>query len=145
MNSRHLTSGLLILATALSFNANAEEQLGRLFMTPQRRAVLEQQRKYNIEEQQTPQGATMSLDGVIVRSNGKKTVWINGRAQNDNKNGSGVSTNIVPGNPGQAGIESSDGARTRLRVGQKLNRATREISDELGGGKLEVKPPQSQH
>ena len=145
MNHRHLISALLILATALSLNASAEEKLGRLFLTPQRRAVLEQQRQYNIEEQQTPQGATMSLDGVIVRSSGKKTVWINGRAQNDNNSGTGISTNVSAGTPGQAGIEAGDGANTRLRVGQKINRATREISDGLDGGRLEVKPPAQQH
>ena len=116
-----------------------EEHLGRLFLTPERRAVLEQQRQLNIQEQQALQGVTISLDGVVVRGNGKKTVWINGRAQSDNSSDSGVSTKISPVNPGRAAIESSDGAHIGLRVGQKLNRATREISDGLDGGRLEVK------
>jgi len=28
-----------------------------------------------------------------------------------------------------------------LRVGQKINRATQEINDGIGGGRVEVKPP----
>ena len=142
MSHRHLVLALLALTTALSFDAQAEDKLGRLFMTPQRRAMLEQQRQNNLEIQQTEQGATMSLDGVIVRSSGKKTVWINGRAQSDNSNG--INARVSPGTPGQAGIETS-GSTTRLRVGEKVNRATHEISDGLDGGRLEVKPPPPQH
>lgn len=128
------------IATGIPF-AHASETLGRLFLTPERRAVLEQQRQFNIQEQQTLQGSTMSLDGIVLRNNGKKTVWINGRAQNDNASDLGLSTKVVPGTPGQAKIEAGDGANTNLRVGQKINRATSEINDGLEGGRLEVKPP----
>lgn len=125
--------------------AQAEEKLGRLFFTPERRALLEQQRQLNLQDQQTVQGATMSLDGVVVRSSGKKTVWINGRAQNDNNSNLGVNARVAPGDPAHAGLTAGSERQTDLRVGQKINRATQEINDGLDGGRLEVKPPPQQH
>ncbi len=133
---------LLLIATTSTPLGHAEV-LGRLFLTPAKRTQLEQQRAYNLEEQKTLEGSTVRLDGVIVRSSGKKTVWINGHPQHDNSNELGVSAQVAPGNPGQVGI--SDGSTsTRLRVGQQINRATREVQDGIDGGKLEVKPPPRQ-
>ncbi len=144
MKRRCAIAATVCIAAGLAPLAHGAERLGRLFLTPERRAVLEQQRQFNIQEQQTLQGSTMSLDGVVVRSSGKQTVWINRRAQNDNSNDLGVTTRISPADPGNAGIEAGDGASTSLRVGQKINRATREINDGLEGGTLEVKPPPRQ-
>ena len=71
-------------------------------------------------------------------------MWINGQAQHDNDNGLGLNTRIAPGNAARAGITASGERQTDLRVGQKVNRATGEISDALEGGRLEVKPPSAQ-
>ena len=141
MTVRHTSVLLFLAAACVTPVANAADALGRLFLTPEKRVVLEQQRQFNIQERETLQGSTMSLDGVVVRNNGKKTVWINGRAQNEGESAFGLSTRVAPGNPGQAKIEAGDGASTNLRVGQKINRATSEIQDGLEGGRLEVKRP----
>jgi hypothetical protein len=139
-HGRHL-SILFFLGSVSAPAFSAEETLGRLFLTPERRAVLEQQRQYNLQEQKSLEGASVRLDGVIVRSSGRKTVWINGHSQNDNNSDFGVSASVAPGNAAQAGLSTGGDAQTRLRVGQQINRATREISDGLDGGRLEVKPP----
>ena len=144
MKFPHRTALLLLTLTALLPQAQAEEKLGRLFLTPARRTMLEQQRQFNLQEQKTLEGATIRLDGVIVRSSGKKTVWINGQPQYDNNNSLGVETHIAPGDPGQAGLAAGNEHQTKLRVGQKINRATQEISDGLNGGRLEVNPPPRQ-
>ena len=141
MTHRRLISLLLAFGTLISLDASAEEKLGRLFLTPQRRVALEQQRQLNLQEQQSLQGSTMSLDGVVVRSSGKKTVWINGRSQNDNNNDLGVTASVRPSDATQARLMAGNEQATDLRVGQKINRATREIKDGLEGGKLIVKPP----
>jgi len=120
--------------------AQAEESLGRLFLTPERRVLLEQQRQFNLQEQKTIEGSTIRLDGVIVRSTGKKTVWINGQAQHDNNQRLGVETRVTRTDPGRAGLAAGNERQTDLRVGQKINRATQEISDGLDGGRIEVKP-----
>ena len=143
MKTPHRTA-LVLLALAAFMplaQAQAEEKLGRLFLTPERRALLEQQRQFNLQEQKTLEGSTIRLDGVIVRSTGKKTIWINGQAQQDNNNSLGVETRVAPGNPGQAELAAGNEHQTKLRVGQKINRATQEISDGLDGGRIEVNPP----
>lgn len=134
-------AAIALMLTAVLPNAHAEDKLGRLFLTPARRAMLEQQRQYNLHEQKTLEGSTLRLDGVVVRSTGKKTVWINGQAQNDNSGSLGLETQIAPGEPGQAEISAGNERQTELRVGQKINRATQEISDGLEGGRIEVEPP----
>jgi hypothetical protein len=144
MKTRHSAVIMSLLGLTLALTApatHAEEKLGRLFLTPAKRMVLEQQREYNLQEQKTLEGSTVRLDGIMVRSSGKKTVWINGRAQHDNSDDLGVNTRVVPGNPTQAGIADGSNGQTKLRVGQQINRATHEIQDGLDGGKLEVNPP----
>lgn len=142
MSAGHRLVVALMLGLTLASASLAEEKLGRLFLTPERRAALEQQRQYNLEEQKTLEGATVRLDGVIVRSSGKKTVWINGHAQHDNSNDFGVSAQVAPNDPAQAGLTAGSGeGQTKLRVGQQINRATHQISDGLDGGRLEINPP----
>lgn len=128
--------GLCLLTGA----AHAAEQLGRLFLTPERRQQLERQREYNIQEQKTLEGSTVKLDGVVVRSSGRKTVWINGHQQHDNHNDLGVAASVSPRTPGVANIVDGGGKTVRLRVGQEVNRATQEIHDGLDGGRITVTP-----
>lgn len=130
---------LIALATLMP-QLHAQENLGRLFLTPERRDMLERQRLFNLQEQQTLEGETIQLDGVMVRSTGKKTVWINGQA-----NRMGIETHVAPNNPGRAGLAVGNEQPTDLRVGQTINRATQKISDGLDGGRIEVKPPSSRH
>ncbi len=59
-------------SAAAQNGANGSATLGRLFFTPEKRATLERQRQLNIQETQTLEGASMSLDGVIVRSSGRE-------------------------------------------------------------------------
>ena len=92
----------IILLVAADW-ANAEP-LGRLFLTPERRATLEQQRQLNIQETQTLEGEVVSLNGIVTRSSGKHTVWVNQRPQNENSAGTGVTAAISPANPGRAVI-----------------------------------------
>lgn len=64
--------------------AHASSEPDRLFYTPQQRAQLEQMRARPAAQAQRP--ATTSappirFDGVVVRSDGRSTRWVNGRAQ----------------------------------------------------------------
>ena len=124
--------GAVLLLPA--FTAEAQE-LGRLFFTPERRAALERQRTQNVEEARTLQGTTMSLDGVVYRSSGKATVWINQRAQTENESSrTGVSAQISRKSPGSAVLTPGEEAPTKLKVGETVNRATGERNTRLGEG-----------
>jgi hypothetical protein len=124
--NRPLVIGLASIVTVLlpSF-ADSAETLGRLFFTPERRAALERQRQYSVQEAEALQGESVSLDGVVKRSSGRSTIWVNGRAQHDVGNGTGIANGEQPA--------------LSLRVGESANRTTGEKKDGLGGGTIVIK------
>ena len=94
---------LALLATPASFVAADEP--GRLFYTPAQRTQLEQARVRNITQRATPAAATpqpradrppaqLRYDGIVIRSDGQSTRWVDGKAE--------VGASSVPGlKPGQ--------------------------------------------
>ena len=136
---KHTFLMLCLLIASSAWHVHAESTLpsplGRLFFTPEKRLALERQRLSNIQETQTLEGATMSLDGVVQRSSGKSTVWINGRAQDEHDGvRTGVTVHLTPKNPGRAQLSPGEESPTQRKVGEAINRATGERNDRLGGG-----------
>ena len=130
----------LLLAAALPAPAAAQE-LGRLFFTPERREALDRQRQFNLpERREIPEDPTLTIDGVVTRSSGKRTVWINGVPQDDARTESGVA--ITPGraNPGKVVVRPEGGPAAKASVGDTVNRSTGETADLLGGGQLRIIP-----
>jgi hypothetical protein len=138
MRAPLLMASLLLLGQGVSV---AQEPLGKLFFSPERRVAMERQRQLNIQETQTLQGATVSLDGVIRRSTGDRTLWINGRPQHNDAGNAGVQAVIAPNDPSRAAIAADGDVPANLKVGESINRATREKHDGLGGGTLVVGKP----
>ncbi len=134
-----LCAGGMLLQSIPGSAAEPTSPLGRLFMTPESRAVLERQRQYNIQETRSLEGDTMRLDGVVVRSSGKSTVWINNRPQNENVRGTGVVANLSRQRPGRATLSTSAQPPVNLKVGVTINQATRETSGGLAGGEIRVR------
>lgn len=71
----------------LGAGTTAGAELGRLFFTPAQRATLDTMREKNIgkeavseKEPAPPLPQNVTLDGVVRRSDGKNTVWLNSRA-----------------------------------------------------------------
>lgn len=92
-----LVAGALLAACALPAPAFAGDP-GRLFYTPQQRAQLEaaRGRKPSPPTAAVPVVDTppVVFDGVVMRSDGAKTSWVNGRAHSG--------TSMAPGlKPGQ--------------------------------------------
>jgi hypothetical protein len=82
----------LALAGSLPAAAQSQERLGRLFFTPAQRASLDVARSQRAraavatessEQEATPVPQTITYSGVIRRSDGKTTVWINNQAVHD--------------------------------------------------------------
>ena len=88
----------IVLLLGVGTAAGAE--LGRLFFTPAQRATLDTMREKNIGTEATaakepapPLPQNVTLDGVVRRSDGKNTVWLNSRAVTAPKTGDiGVAT-----------------------------------------------------
>jgi hypothetical protein len=136
---------LSVAATVLVTAGHAwAEPLGKLFFTPERRAALERQRQLNIQETRTLEGSSVSLDGIVTRSSGKTTVWVNQRPQNENSSGTGVTTAVSPTDPTHAVVTPGEEPSASLKVGESINRATREKADALGGGRVTVRKTNGQ-
>ncbi len=93
---------MLFASLGLCHSSLAEPvELGRLFYTPAQRAQLESARTRNTTQQasQSQAGssdgapAPLRFDGMVIRSDGKTTRWVDGKPQLD---GSGVS-GLKPG------------------------------------------------
>lgn len=140
MSAPRLLAALIAGSLAAAAASAWAEPLGRLFLSPERRAVLERQRQLNIQEVQTIEGSTVTLDGVVTRSSGRTTVWVNQRPQNENDIGTGVTATVSRKDPGRAVLTPGEESPTTLKVGESINRGTREKTDALGDGRITVNP-----
>lgn len=107
---------ILILACCIcTLNAQAEP-LGRLFHSPEQRALLDTARKtmpMNVGgEAQAPSIQDFTLKGVVTRSDGKRSVWLNNRLEH----GAGRAGEQVP--------VPVPGGEVKLKVGQSIDPAT---------------------
>jgi len=109
---------LLVLLALLSAGA-AAEPLGRLFFTPEQRVSADGLRAA------ASVGTTQRLDGLLTRSSGKATLWVNGQAQHGGRAALGI--------PGpardRARLAIDGGPAVLLRVGESIDAVTREKND----------------
>ena len=135
---RGLVLGFFLIAACIPFPADSEE-LGRLFFTPERREALDRQRQFNLpERREIPEDPTLTIDGVVTRSSGKRTVWINGEAQHENDNLGTVRARPDPRHPGQVSIQPDDAPPARAAVGDTVLRDTGETAPLLGDGQIRI-------
>ena len=151
--------GILVAAALLATTAQAQTppaamardraasttvELGRLFFTPEQRRQLDRQRDARTEEK--PLAApepTLTIDGVVTRSSGKRTVWINGAAHNDGEQPDGVAIGTNRRTPGRVVVRPAGSTAIPARVGDTVDRTTGEAGEALGGGSLTTRPTPS--
>lgn len=104
-----LRTTLMTSALLLATPASAEE-LGRLFFTPQQRALLKQGQQLNIDK---PVIESLTVSGIVQKHGGERTVWINGVPQIAGKSDERAPESVPVAIPGQA-------QPTRLKVGEKV-------------------------
>lgn len=93
--------------------AAGDDGLGRLFNTPQKRAILDELRGRNVSIAPEQPVDEVRVDGIVRRSSGASTVWINGRAY----------TRDAPvARVGERSVEVfvGDGRSREVKVGQTL-------------------------
>jgi hypothetical protein len=123
-----MSARLLAIVLLTHVGAAAGADLGRLFFTPAQRATLDNARKQNIrveigtDNSDQPQAAApapqnMSVNGVVRRSDGKSTVWVNNHPVAGTDAG-GIK--VVPGKTGdRVKLTMPDSGRSvDLKVGQ---------------------------
>src|SRR5258706_2965875 len=117
-----MASLLFCAGTAMSAD------FGRMFFTPEQRATLDDARKKNLrieigtENLQPPAAPTaqnLSVNGIVRRSDGKSTVWLNNRAVTEPRAGD---INVVTGkNDNRVKLtDPASGHSVDLKVGQSV-------------------------
>lgn len=131
---------------AASRGAAPPSTLGRLFYTPEQRAAMDQERRALLARgtrpsakpvarakpveaaEPAPVSSTYTLQGILRRSDGEATVWINNEAVSEGMGERGIAR-------GSLADESADlrlgenGRRVRLRVGQSVNSSSSRVAE----------------
>lgn len=122
----------MLLLALLSSVAHAENSLGRLFFTPAQRATLDAGK-----ELEKPKGTARTVrgprvlivNGIVTRSDGESTVWVNSRAL-DGRTAPGVSSTASGPDPAAARVKVRGAHNAvQMRVGQRLERSTGRITE----------------
>jgi len=128
--NRRLAVALAAALGAAIATAAEAQQLGRLFLTPQERQELDRKRAVSGVATAAPQEEAVTVNGVVRRSSGKTTTWINGVPHDDAHR---------PSPTGRIAFESGT-TTVGVKVGQTLDRASGTVTDPLGGGEIRVRP-----
>jgi hypothetical protein len=128
--NRRLAVALAAALGAAIATAAEAQQLGRLFLTPQERQELDRKRAVSGVATAAPQEEAVTVNGVVRRSSGKTTTWINGVPHDDAHR---------PSPTGRIALESGT-TTVGVKVGQTLDRASGTVTDPLGGGEIRVRP-----
>ena len=133
-----LASSLLLLGASQA----AAQELGRLFFTPEQRDALDARRKARLPDKPAAVAVspTTRIDGTVRRSSGRSTVFVDDEALSENAQPEGLLLRRGA-DPGRVTvIVGEDGRRIEMRVGETLDRATGEVKDAIGGGRVRVNP-----
>lgn len=125
MTRAFIMAGLLWIAAGVS----SAEPLGRLFYTPAQRAQLDALRSQKnvappVQETKEPVAVpeTVTYGGVVRRSDGKSTVWLNNRVVNDGKplDDLSISSRVRPDHRVTIRLPQAPGS-VELKVGQSID------------------------
>lgn len=116
---------IMLTLLFLAIPAQAEH-LGRLFFTPDQRVMLE-----NLKGR--PQAAaqaseTITVNGLVQRGDGKRTVWINGVPQESQADGGGRTRKPAPAASVPVVVPGS-GKTLELKVGQTVEVRSGAVSE----------------
>ena len=132
---------LILLTLVLALPAAVQAQsLGRLFLTPEQRAALDLRRASRVPDKPAAvvvESPTARIDGQVVRSSGRSTVWVNGQAVREGGQAEGLRVAPASRTADSVTLAIGEGARrVELKVGESMNRDTGEVRELLGDGKV---------
>ena len=91
-----------------------------------------------LDSQQVPADPVLTVDGIVTRSSGKRTAWINGSPQHEADTGTGVVVRMQREHPGKVMVHTNSAPVAKARVGETVNSSTGQTQDLLNGGTLSV-------
>lgn len=140
---RQITFTAISLLFAMTTLAQTPAPLGRLFLTPQQRLALDRQR--NLAERANPETRDdhrFTVSGIVIRSSGRKTIWVNDKPMTDGTLDADLSINVPHNAPAQVLMQALPFTVATTRVGETFDRSNGTVSDLLGGGSITLGHPQ---
>jgi len=104
---------IYMLAPLMLTNSAQAGSLGRLFFTPEQRAQLEQNRTRSATAEDGSSSSVLTVNGIVQKKGGARTVWINGVAQSAGNSDESSPESLPVSVPGQS-------HPVKVKVGQKL-------------------------
>ena len=95
-------------------------EIGRLFYSPDERAMLDQMRNSNGGKTASPT-EQFTLNGIVRRSSGRNTTWINQLPQHENEAPQGIAVQQGPASRSSAQLLLPSGKRINLKAGQTFD------------------------
>jgi hypothetical protein len=142
-----------VLLAVLGTPGVAQElSLGRLFLTPEQRAALDNARRNRIRAEalaattvdkkpRIPPARSVTINGIVSRSDGESTIWVNGRPT-EGQTEDGMRVTISPGSQSSVVLrEPEKGRQVRLKVGQKADLLSGRIQESYEQRRIPVTPP----
>ncbi|MCX7897037.1 MAG: hypothetical protein N2441_04110 [Rhodocyclaceae bacterium] len=132
----------IVMSLAVMEVATAQEweALGRLFYTPAGRQALDRQRASLSHGPRLPlAGESLRIDGVVMRSEGRHTIWINGVGHTEDQ--AHLATRAVRTSPRRFGkvlIMNGEAGPIEMSIGSRYDPNTGKVQDLLGEGKIET-------
>lgn len=133
---------LMVLVAGIVSSVSAQNSIGRLFTSASERASLDQLRKSDIVQDhgvQKPKEKKVEvphepvvdvlLNGVVKRSSGKQTIWINGQQVKDGKGPDKIRVSSGPNRDNRITVKIAGKPDVYLKPGQRLNSGTGEIQE----------------
>jgi hypothetical protein len=133
---------VFLLAAAFAGPALAQQEvpLGRLFLTPEQRAALDNARRNKIRAEavaaavvkkpKPPAARSVLINGVVKRSDGETIVWVNGKPV-EGETPDGMQFQVAPQAPGGTVMvrEPDKGRRVEIKVGQQVDMVTGRVKE----------------
>ena len=141
-----------ILLAQLALSGFAQDPaLGRLFLTPEQRAALDNARRNKIRAEamvsaaekkpRVPPAKSVTINGVVSRSDGESTIWVNGRPT-EGQTEDGMRVVIAPGSQSSVVLrEPAKGKQVRIKVGQHADLISGRIDEPYERRRAVAPPP----
>ena len=142
---KSLLAALILLMPLVASGADAP--LGRLFFTPDQRAQLDMLRTKRVVASQTkeePAPEVVTYNGIVRRSDGKTTVWVNNQAlsEADLRDKPAIAGRV--GRDGRIVLQAAQSgttAKTQLKVGQTAELLSGQVAESYNAAAAAARAP----
>lgn len=132
ISSHLLTAVVLVLFSSTASSQARLDELGRLFTDDTQRDKLDaiRQGAYDEESAQQSTVSAVTVNGIVIRSDGENVVWVNGESTLESRSAKGIS--VYPGSADSRTYNvplSVEGKRVRIKPGQSWTESSDQILD----------------